>query len=70
MAVIRKGLLLLENNLKFLEGVKEKMNPDYQLVGQTSNVDGRTNYLISSKHNHIKIDEADSTTDNEGSELP
>ena len=39
-----------ENNLKFMHGVKERNNPDYQLVGQTSNVDGRTKYLISCKH--------------------
>lgn len=46
-----------ENNLKFVQGVKQEFNPDYQLAGQTSNVVGRTNYLVSCKHDQVNMEE-------------
>lgn len=46
-----------ENNLKFIQGVKESVSPDYQLMAQTSNVDGRTSYLVSCKHDKVSFEE-------------
>ena len=43
--------------MKFIQGVKESVSPDYQLMAQTSNVDGRTSYLVSCKHDEVTFEE-------------